>query len=352
MFVALRELRAARGRFLLITLVVTLVALLVSFLGGLAAGLAHQNISAVQSLRADALVFADTGADPSFDASALTPEQIDIWRAAAGRTGTVDPVGISRTEAGRTGAPPTAVALFGVTSPVVGDRAATEAGTVVLSNGVAKALHASPHDTVTLGGRLFTVSAVRGDDWYSHTPVVWMTPADWQSVSPRAGAATVLAITGVPDRDAADAAAHTTATGMSDSLSALAAYQAENGSLTLMTVLLFAISALVIGAFFTVWTIQRMPDIAILKALGATSGSLVRDALAQAAIVLVAGVGLGLAITALGARALGDALPFELGPATTLLPAGALIALGLLGAAFALRFLFTTDPLTALGAAR
>jgi hypothetical protein len=34
---------------------------------------------------------------------------------------------------------------------------------------------------------------------------------------------------------------------------------------------LFAISALVIGAFFTVWTIQRGGDVAVLKALGAST---------------------------------------------------------------------------------
>ncbi|MEU8896225.1 ABC transporter permease [Nocardia sp. NPDC048505] len=352
MFVALRDLRAARGRFGLIALVVTLVALLVSFLSGLTAGLAHQNVSAVRSLSAERLVFADTGADPSFDASALSPDQVVAWQRAAGPGGSVQPVGISRAEAGRAGSPPAQVALFGATPSTVGNRAATEPGTVVLSTGAAADLHAAAGDTVGVGGREFTVAAVEGDDWYSHTPVAWLTPGDWQAVSPRGGAATVLAVSGVADPDAVNAAAHTSTTTVSGALSALASYQAENGSLTLMTVLLFAISALVIGAFFTVWTVQRMPDIATLKALGATTGSLVRDALGQAAIVLVAGVAAGLGITVAAAAAMSDALPFVLTPATTLLPAAALIVLGLFGAAFALRFLFTTDPLTALGAAR
>ncbi|MGW0245613.1 ABC transporter permease [Nocardia goodfellowii] len=351
MFVALRDLRAARGRFGLIASVVTLVALLVSFLGGLTAGLAHQNISAIESLTADRLVFADTGAGPSFDASALSARQVEQWQRAVGSTGSVQPVGISRAEAGRAGSPPAQVALFGATPSTAGNRAATP-GSVVLSTGAAADLHATPGDTIGLGGATFTVAAVTGDDWYSHSPVVWMTPADWQSVSPRGGAATVLAVTGGTDLDAVNAAAHTTTTTVSGALSALASYEAENGSLTVMTVLLFAISALVIGAFFTVWTVQRTPDIATLKALGATTGSLVRDALAQAAIVLVAGVTVGLGITVVAATLVGDALPFVLSPATTLLPAAALVVLGLFGAAFALRFLFTTDPLTALGTAR
>ncbi|MGV9972044.1 ABC transporter permease [Nocardia beijingensis] len=348
MFVALRDLRAARGRFALIILVVTLVAVLVSFLSGLTAGLAHQNVSAVESLPGDIVVFADTGGAPSFDGSVLTEDQITAWRAAADG---VTPVGIARGKATGDGRAQAQVALFG-TDTAFGNHSATEAGTVLLSTGAAADLGAAPGDSVAIGGRAFTVAAVRGDDWYSHTPVVWTTLADWQALNPRSGAATVLAVSGAANPEAVNSAARTRTVESSAARSAIGSYQAENGSLTLMTVLLFAISALVIGSFFTVWTIQRMPDIATLKALGATSGALVRDALCQAAIVLATGIAAGLGITVAAAALLGDAVPFVLNPATTLLPSAALILLGLLGAASALRFLFTADPLTALGGGR
>ncbi|WP_328657402.1 ABC transporter permease [Nocardia salmonicida] len=346
MFVALRDLRAARGRFLLITTVVLLVAVLVSFLSGLTAGLAHQNISAVQGIDADQVVFAETGADPSFDSSVLTEQQIAQWQSAD-----ATPIGISRTRAEHAGASPTQVALFGGDPSAFSNRPATAPGAVVLSSAAARELSAGTGDVVLLAGHEFTVADVAGDEWYSHTPVIWTSMQDWQAASPRAGAATVLAVTGdVPGGLDAEAGTHSLPA--EDAVQAIGSYQAENSSLTLMTVLLFAISALVIGAFFTVWTVQRQPDIATLKALGATTGSLVRDALAQAAIVLTAGVTAGLAITALASLFLGEAMPFVLSPATTLVPALALIVLGLVGAAVALRFLFTTDPLTALGATR
>jgi len=68
--------------------------------------------------------------------------------------------------------------------------------------------------------------------------------------------------------------------------------------------------------------------------------------------VLIAGTGAGLlAVIGLGALA-GSALPFLLSPVTTLVPAALMIALGLLGAAAALRAVVSTDPLTALGSAR
>ncbi|MFD3462942.1 ABC transporter permease [Nocardia fluminea] len=349
MFVALRDLRAARGRFLLITTVVFLVAVLVSFLSGLTAGLAHQNISAVQGIRAGQVVFAETGADPSFDSSVLTEQQIARWQTASGAEAI--PIGISRTRAEHAGASPTQVALFGGDPSAFSNRPATAPGAVVLSSGAARELSAATGDVVLLAGHEFTVADVAGDEWYSHTPVIWTSMPDWQAASPRAGAATVLAVTGDAP-GGLDAEAGTHSLPARDAVEAIGSYQAENSSLTLMTVLLFAISALVIGAFFTVWTVQRQPDIATLKALGATTGSLVRDALAQAAIVLTAGVTAGLAITAIASLFLGEAMPFVLSPATTLVPALALIVLGLAGAAVALRFLFTTDPLTALGATR
>ncbi len=107
-----------------------------------------------------------------------------------------------------------------------------------------------------------------------------------------------------------------------------------------------------IGAFFTVWTMQRRGDVAILKALGATNGALVRDALGQALVVLVAGTLVGSAVVIVAGLAISGSLPFLLSPWTTLAPAVLLIAVGLVGAAFALRTVTTSDPLTALGSNR
>ena len=92
--------------------------------------------------------------------------------------------------------------------------------------------------------------------------------------------------------------------------------------------------------------------IATLKALGASTPSLVRDALGQALVVLVLGIGIGIGVVALFGTLAGTALPFLLSPVTTILPGVIMIALGLAGAAFALRSVTSADPLTALGSNR
>jgi putative ABC transport system permease protein len=353
MFVALRELRFARGRFILIGSVVALITVLVGFLSGLTGGLATQNISAVLAIPADRLVFSAGGSGASFSDSAISTEQHDTWTSTRGVT-KAEPIGISQTRAEH-GSARTAVAAFGV-APGCDSASPTQDGPVGLSTSAAKDLDARIGDTITIAGSSYRVERISGDWWYSHTPVVKMTLHDWQAYSAATGSpnayATVLAVTGDPDWAAASQQTHTTAQNTLGSLTAIGAFKSEVGSLLMMVAMLFGISALVIGAFFTVWTMQRKGDIAVLKALGASTRSLVRDALGQALIVLVLGIGLGIGLVSLFGALANGALPFLLSPLTTILPGVIMIALGLAGAAFALRSVTSADPLTALGSNR
>ncbi|UCR88012.1 ABC transporter permease [Mycetocola spongiae] len=356
MFVAWRDIRFATGRFVLIGSVVTLITILVGFLSGLTAGLANQNISAITGLDADRIVFsqpADSSADPSFADSSVTAAQAEDWARAEGIS-RVEPLGIVQSRL-TAGARVSGVSLFGV-QPSFGELAPA-AGSVTLGESIARDLAVEPGDAVALSGHDLTVSAVVPDQWFSHTSVAWLNIEDWRSAMARGGEApfaSVLAVSasGSPDWTALDSATDTVSADVLGSLLNIGSFRSEIGSLLLMVGMLFGISALVIGAFFTVWTIQRSGDIAVLKALGAGTGRLVRDALGQALVVLLAGVGLGMLVTVgLGLLA-GSVLPFVLSPLTTLLPALAMILLGLAGAGFALRSVLSTDPLTALGGTR
>lgn len=355
MFVALRDLRFARGRFILIGSVVALITVLVGFLSGLTGGLATQNISAVLALPGDRIVFAAPSGDaqPTFADSAVSSRIVDEWSATAG-VDRVEPIGVSQTRA-ESGDARTAVAVFGVQAGIDGAQVGGD-GSVVVSETVAEALDVSAGDALSIAGTSYTVGSVVADLWYSHTPVVQMTLHDWQALSAATGSpdayATVMAVAGDPDWAAADAATATVSTTTLQSLTALASFRSEIGSLLLMVALLFGISGLVIGAFFTVWTMQRKGDIAVLKALGAGTPSLIRDALGQALVVLVIGIGVGLALVAFLGGLAGSALPFLLSPLTTIVPGVIMIALGLTGAAFALRSVTSADPLTALGSNR
>ncbi len=199
------------------------------------------------------------------------------------------------------------------------------------------------------------MAAIGGDEWYSHTPVVALSTAAWTTLAQRLGGTgqpTVLAVTGSPAWDSVAADTGTTASTPLASLTALSTFRSEIGSLALMIAMLFGVSALVVGAFFTVWTMQRSADIAVLKALG-------REHPRPRARRPRSGVGgprhrgrCGIGLTALLGAVAGGTLPFVLSPLTTLAPAAVMIALGLLGAAVSLRTVTSSDPLTALGSTR
>ncbi|MFF1920414.1 ABC transporter permease [Streptomyces sp. NPDC058221] len=362
MFVAWRDLRFAKGRFALMGTVVVLITLLVGLLSGLTAGLAKENTSAVTGLSADHLAFA---APPDGQSVSFTNSTVkeSAWRSWAGQPGVekAQPLGIrTLNAAAAAGERTAAVSAFGVEPDggLAPSGAPVGPGKVVLSGQAADDLSARAGDRLRLGGHEVTVAAVAGDASYSHTPVVWTALDDWQ----RFGAdgtgsdrATVVALTTSDGADlaAGDRAAGTSTLSLDGSLTAIGSYQAENGSLQLMRGFLFAISALVIGAFFTVWTIQRSGDVAVLKALGASTRYLLRDALGQAVVMLAIGTGIGTALASgIGALVSGGAVPFVLEASTVLVPAAVMIVLGAVGAALSIRRITAVDPLTALGSAR
>lgn len=358
MFVALRDINFAKGRFLLIGSVVTLITLLVGFLTGLTAGLGYQNISSVLDIKADHIVFAapQDGEKLDWASSKVTPEMLQKWRA-SDQVEKVEPLAIQRAKVSAGKDAP--VVLFGLdaSSNTIGE-APSGNGMVRLSRNAANELNAKSGDLVTIGKKKYTVEQVSEESWYEHAPVVKMTVTDLKVYSESIGQAdsfaNVLLVNSKNNADfsSLDKDAGTVSKTKLQSFTALSTFKSEIGSLGLMIAMLFGISALVIGSFFTVWAIQRKPDVAVLKALGVSTRALVVDSLMQAFIVLFLGITAGTLLTiGLGSIA-GTALPFILSPLTLGVPALLMLLTGLAGSAMALRSVIKADPLTALNTSR
>ncbi|WP_354643422.1 ABC transporter permease [Kitasatospora camelliae] len=356
MFVALRDIRFAKGRFALMAVVVTLITTLVVFLYGLTGGLSAAASSAVAELPADRIVFgAPAGAAPtvSFSNSTVSPAQQEAFAAAEGVTA-ARPLGVSLTRLTASGAA-ASVSVLGTDSallPPLLSGTAPQEGQVAVGTGTAELYRLAVGDPVKVGPRTLTVSGLTADRSYSHAPSVWTTLATWEQLSGQ-NQPTALALSGSGAHLAAvDARQGTETVTVADALSGINGYAAERGSLQMIQGFLFAVSALVVGAFFTVWTVQRRPDVAVLKAVGASSGYLVRDALAQAAVVLVAGAGLGGTVGGVGGLFASASVPFDVSLLNVAVPVGVMVLLGLAGAALAVRRITSVDPLAALGANR
>lgn len=347
--------------------VIALITLLLVLLSGLTAGLAGQSTSAIARLGGerpvDAIAFGSPGSaapKASFTESAVTLEQVERWASIPG-VDAAEAVGISQARIQSADGATANVAVLGVGEGSGLAPASIAGESAVIGAGVAEALGVDRGDTVRLGGADLAVAAVVEDQWYSHGSVVWTALPAWRAIARVGGgesagaevAGTVAAVTfkegAAVDTALGDRAADTVSTTRTGAFQALGSFKSENGSLTLMQGFLYGISALVIVAFLSVWTVQRTRDIAVLKALGADSGYILRDAMTQAAVVLLAGAVLGGGLGVLGGFAAAQAAPFLVAPATTLLPVAGIVLLGLAGAALAVGRVTKVDALIALG---
>jgi FtsX-like permease family protein len=351
MFIALRDLGFARGRFALIGGVIALLTFMVVMLTGLTAGLGAASVSAVEDLPVDHLAFQEPAPrqNVSFTNSALSLRAVSELATRPGTTA-ARPLGVSTTQL-RKGETAAAVTLIGAERTMWprGTPGPVRTGQLAVPNHLADDEHLRVGDEVVISGRRAVIAAVVADTSFNHLPVVYTDLATWQHLTHTNGV-TAVGLNGT--RSGVNNVDGVRIVGKKAAFGAVGGYSSEQASLNLMRLLLIVVSVLVVGSFFTVWTMQRSGDLAVVRALGGSRGYLLRDALGQALIVLLAGAAAGAALsTAVGVVA-AHAVPFELTVATVVLPLTVMTAAGLVGATASIRRITGVDPLAALGAAR
>ncbi|AYA24551.1 ABC transporter permease [Rhodococcus rhodochrous] len=369
----MRELWFARTRFLLMGAVVALISILMVILSGLSSGLVVDGVSALQRTPVQAFAFAEgTKTDSAFSRSVVTEDQADAWRARPD-VARAELFGNTIVNAKTDGGTPVDLTLFGIRpgsflEPSVAEGTPIGGDTDVVLSDSARATGVELGDTIVvdrLGTRLNVVGFTSDKRTFGHVDVAYLPLNTWQEihagvrlgeqVPPSAYTeASVVAIEGVdgalPDLAAGDAEAGTAAKTLEESFDASPGYSAEMMTMSMIIAFLYAISALVVGAFFTIWTVQRSREIAVLRAMGASTGFLLRDSLLQAVIVLVGSVAVGVLIgLGLGSGLEGSGMPFVLETGPIVQGAVLLVVLGLVGAALAVARIVRVDPLAALG---
>lgn len=377
MFLALRELVFARGRFALMGSVVALIAVLVVLLSGLSVGLVNDGVSGLKKLPVSSFAFQeDVAKDSAFSRSIVTRDAVEKWSEQDG-VAEATPFGNTLVNARSDEGVEIDLALFGVETdsflapkPAEGTGLTDAPDGIVISETAAEqgiaigdVIRLKPSETP-----LRVVGIMDGQHTYGHVDIAYLPLKTWQEV--RAGARpgetvpprtydefTAVAVKDKPgaevDLAAGDKAAGTTSFTLEESFGASPGYTAETSTLQLIQGFLYAISALVVGAFFTVLVIQRRQELAVLRAMGASTGYLLRDSLLQSLVLLVVSAGIGVGIGLAGGAALASTpMPFSLEAGPIAMATVLLITLGLVGAAFAVLRVTRVDPLTALGGNR
>ncbi len=370
MRLALRELRRRPGRFVAATAILTLVGLLVMFLGGLLDGLINGSIAAIRAQDGDALVYSST-AEATFQRSRIDGDVRAEVEAVDGvaETGGLGVVQLGARLPGNAPRDLASTALFGYEIPPIGvpeppGPGEVYADTVLKADGVEEGME------ILLGPARTPVTVVGfvSDTSFSGQGTLWADATTWRDVlaanrpDQQLGDDVFQALVVRAD-DGVDVAELTKrideATGeATETLTISAAVDAVPGVAQQRTVfnqiigVTIAIAVTVVGLFFALLTVERIPLYGVLKAVGARSSALFGGLLTQAVVVtsiavVIAG-GLSLALDALIPP---GSVPVDVSPRRIITSAVLLLVASVVGCAFSLRRVLRIDPASAIGAA-
>jgi putative ABC transport system permease protein len=361
---ALDELWYRKGQFSLIGLIVTLVAYLVFMINALGAGLLEQAGSAVKRLDADALVFADN-ANLSLQQSELSAETVAALKVAPGvsESSSLGYLSVQPSLAPEKGP----VAFIGfeqetISEPeVVGGRAMLpgESGKVLADRRFLEERGASIGDVVEVSSRLQLYSfeiigEVDEGPFFFQNPL-WGSIDDWRQLKYGdvldAPASTLVMVSGEGDltETAPLAVPGTEAATPGETFNSIPGVTPQQNTANAIQGFGLVIGATVIGVFFYVLTIQKIGQIGILKAIGASSWFVFRQLLIQVLLVSVVGLVIALPLTFVTVRVLSSSVPLLIAPRSILLATVLLLLTAVVGVLFSGRRISAIDPLIALG---
>jgi putative ABC transport system permease protein len=375
-YLALKEVLRNRGRFLLVSLVIALITLLVLFIAALGEGLANGNREYIANLDAELVVFLEKS-DFVIPSSRL---ETNTARAVRRVDGVADagPIYTSNTEiisldeplkvsllaaeAGRPGMPRVLAGR---------DYRSGEARETVIDQNVALRTGIEMGDEITIRSTqgvedefytLEVVGLVEGQS-YAFQPTIFVPPAAWEKIRPQSeadlnsdtpnpnivavklsdpssrSAVEAMLLAQVPNIEVADIAT---------TIDNVPGYSAQQGTVQTQGFFTLLIGVLVIGGFFQIQILQKVPQIGVLKAIGSSNGVVGWASVIQIVMVTAIGVALGGLFTYIFSLGLPAAIPFVFNGARSLIAIGLLLLIGPLGGMVSIIYAVRIEPLKAL----
>jgi putative ABC transport system permease protein len=358
MFLALREIRHSKLRYALITTVIVMVASLVFILSGLANGLSSGNSEAIAAIGGDGIVVT-RGSEYQLDRSDIPADEVET---VAGIDGIDDaePFGASAINATRADSDDViGISVLGMPAGGFLDPGANEGDPLGTTENGIVIDESMVNEGIGIGDTLVTdpgdieLEVVGITDGYQYrlAPTAVVPIELWQELQREKGegvSAIVVngeqeAIDTIPDQVDGTMVATT-----SDLIDNLPGQVEQQATLTLIQVFLVVIAAGIIAAFFFIITLQKMPELGVMKAIGTKTGYLAQTLLLQVAILGVVGIVIGIAISCVMEILIGGAVPFSLVWQSMALYAGILLVVGMLGTLLSLVRIARVDPLDAI----
>ena len=376
-YLSIKELWRNRVRFLLVSLVIALITMLVLFIAGLGEGLATANRQYLANLDAQLLAFRDKS-DLIIPASRLDLSLAEDIRNVEG----INDAGLiatSNTAILLPGGEVLKVALLGVEpgrpgSPQVtaGQALMSETSNeVVIDQNVLDRSELKVGDTITIRStqgttdqtyELEVIGTTEGQS-YTYQPAIFVNYATWDTARTKSDAevgrasqtANVIAVK-LADPEQAELVSQRLQAQFENLLVAdiptaiqnVPGYSAQQGTIQTQGVFTLLIGVLVIGGFFQIQILQKVPQLGVLKAIGASNAVVGLAAVLQIVMVTTLGVAIGGVFTLLLSLGFPPTVPIAFNGASAALAIVALLLIGPLGGLVSTIYAVRIEPLKAL----
>lgn len=375
-YVALKEIWRNRGRFLLLSLVIALITLLVLFIAALGEGLANGNREYVSQLDAQLIIFRDKSgyniSSSRLDAATLRAvRRLDgveaagpVHAATTDIVSTVKPLKVSllAVDPGLPGMP-TLVAgrafRLGESNEAVMDR------NLMLRSGLHLGDAVEVRSAQGFEDKFYTlrIVGITNGQSYLFQPSLFVSPSTWETIRPQSeadlrDATSYPNVIAVKLTDAADVAAVSAdllrsvprieVADIPTTINNIPGYSAQQATVQTQGFFTLLIGVLVIGGFFQIQVLQKVPQIGMLKAIGSSNAAIGAAAILQIVFVTAVGVGIGTVLTFLFSLGFPPTVPLIFNGVNAALSILALILIGPMGGLVSILYAVRIEPLRAL----
>lgn len=379
-YLAFKEIWRNKGRFFLVSLVIALITLLVLFIAALGEGLGTNNREYISKLDGQLVVFLEKS-DFIISASRLRQDTLRAARRVEG----VDDAGPVSASSTAILLPPGSenevlkVSLLGVEAGRPGMPQLTAGRTflsatareVIVDQRVLDRSDIKIGDTITIRSTqgvddeffdLKVIGATTGQAFFFQ-PTIFVSPLVWEKARPKSdaelsNAVPPINIIVVRVNDPAQAEQvkanllntirNIEVADIQTTINNIPGYSAQQGTVQTQGGFTLLIGILVIGGFFQIQILQKVPQIGVLKAIGASNPVVGAAAVIQISLVTAFGVAIGGVLTYLFSLGFPPTVPLFFNGAASALALVALLLIGPLGGLVSVIYAARIEPLKAL----
>jgi putative ABC transport system permease protein len=375
-YLAVKEVARNRGRFLMVALVIALITLLVLFIAALGEGLSNANRQYVANLDAQLIIFLEKS-DYSITASRLETNTVKSVRRVAGVLD-AGPIYTSNTEIVSL-SEPLKISMLGVEAERPGMPALLEgryfrggeAREAVMDMSVAERSNLKIGDEIEVRStqgtedEFYTLKIVGLVDKqaYFFQPTIFVPASTWELIRPQSESdlnsdtpfPNIIAVKLSDPLQLDDVkirlqneVSNIEVADIETTISNIPGYTAQQGTVQTQGFFTLLIGILVIGGFFQIQILQKVPQIGVLKAIGSSNAVVGLSAVIQIVIVTAIGVGIGAILTYLFSLGLPPAIPLEFNGMRSMIAVALLLFIGPAGGLVSIIYAVRIEPLKAL----